>query len=636
MTIPTGQQFTEGMLDNQPVATFSVDGPYQSANDYTATIDWDDGTTTPGKVEQESPGQFEVLADNMHVYKDTGSYNLTVTVYNIDGDSSDGSGSAAVVDPQLVGWGQIYGSDGSGNFPGGVMATFLDPGGSTNVNDFSATVTISDDGNQSKPVPCTMSAGDGTNGTVKGEFYVSIGQCSIYTTTDNVVGVCVYEEGGTAQSYFWSDIRQYQVYGGLASPDGGYVTATEGQPLDSNVLATFTIGSRDELPDRAVVNYAGVFENGTDLYYYDSPVASSESAEVVADANGDGGFQVQGACIYSDAGTYVIPVTIYAGNDLFGTVYATVSVSDAALAITAATGLQAVEQTPFQGITVATFTDANSYASPDDFLARITWQDGQTSTADVTQTGAGQFAISGDYTYEEAGSKTIQVQVFDNAGNQATTDATVDVEAPYTLTVNAAAQLALDDLSGMVQVASFSDTDPAAVSADFTATMSWGSSSLDCTVVPADGGGFDVYAAATTPFPGSNQPINVTVTDNDDGTSKTVSDNELLLDSGSTVLLAGLPTGSDVTIINGTTLNLEGAVVTLNTLTVDGGSIIDGSIAATSSASCSFSLDDATIGANLSGVSLTAGDLVSLSGTDYLSGTVTVNTAATSWTLPGR
>ncbi len=124
VTIPTGQQFTEGMLDNQPVATFSVDGPYQSANDYTATIDWDDGTTTPGKVEQESPGQFEVLADNMHVYKDTGSYNLTVTVYNIDGDSSDGSGSAAVVDPQLVGWGQIYGSDGSGNFPGlGVRLT---------------------------------------------------------------------------------------------------------------------------------------------------------------------------------------------------------------------------------------------------------------------------------------------------------------------------------------------------------------------------------------------------------------------------------------------------------------------------------------------------------------------------------
>ena len=97
----------------------------------------------------------------------------------------------------------------------------------------------------------------------------------------------------------------------------------------------------------------------------------------------------------------------------------------------------------------------------------------------------------------------------------------------------------------------------------------------------------------------------------------------LLLDGGSTVSLAGLPTDSDLTVTNGTTLDAEGNAVNLNSLTVTGGSIIDGSL----NVSGACTLDDATIGADLTAASLTAADLVSLSGTDSI-GTVLVDSTS--------
>ena len=77
-----------------------------------------------------------------------------------------------------------------------------------------------------------------------------------------------------------------------------------------------------------------------------------------------------------------------------------------------------------------------------------------------------------------------------------------------------------------------------------------------------------------------------------------------------------------MSVSDGTTVNLGGSDDTLTSVTVAGAAILNGSIDATT-----FSLDDAMIGANLTGDTLTASDLVSLSGTDSI-GTVTVNFAS--------
>jgi autotransporter-associated beta strand protein len=73
--------------------------------------------------------------------------------------------------------------------------------------------------------------------------------------------------------------------------------------------------------------------------------------------------------------------------------------------------------------------------------------------------------------------------------------------------------------------------------------------------------------------------------------------NSLTLDNGGTVDgLDGVPAGCNITLENGTSLNLEGQSITVGTLTLDGGTITNGTITATS-----YDLENGEIDANLAG-----------------------------------
>ncbi len=76
---------TSGDLLNGVVAAAFTDAyPYQSASDYTATINWGDGTTTAGVV-NGSEGSYSVAGSHTYVWPTT--YTIAVTV-------SDAGGSA--------------------------------------------------------------------------------------------------------------------------------------------------------------------------------------------------------------------------------------------------------------------------------------------------------------------------------------------------------------------------------------------------------------------------------------------------------------------------------------------------------------------------------------------------------------
>ncbi|HXA34263.1 MAG TPA: hypothetical protein VNV87_18575, partial [Acidimicrobiales bacterium] len=60
-----------------PVATFIDSDPSLPASDFTATIAWGDGTTTPGAIAGSS-GNFTVTGT--HTYADEGSFAVGVTV----------------------------------------------------------------------------------------------------------------------------------------------------------------------------------------------------------------------------------------------------------------------------------------------------------------------------------------------------------------------------------------------------------------------------------------------------------------------------------------------------------------------------------------------------------------------------
>ena len=78
-----------------------------------------------------------------------------------------------------------------------------------------------------------------------------------------------------------------------------------------------------------------------------------------------------------------------------------------------------------------------------------------------------------------------------------------------------------------------------------------------------------------------------------------VTDDELALDGGSTDTFAGLPTGSDLTISNGTALDLGRNTMNLGSgsLTLSDGSVSNGTITSDST----FALQNGSISANLAG-----------------------------------
>ena len=84
---------TAGAPFSGVVAHFSDADPNGATADYTATISWGDGSTSPGSVQPAGAG-FDVSGG--HTYASAGSYPLTVAVGDAGGASTNASGSATV------------------------------------------------------------------------------------------------------------------------------------------------------------------------------------------------------------------------------------------------------------------------------------------------------------------------------------------------------------------------------------------------------------------------------------------------------------------------------------------------------------------------------------------------------------
>jgi hypothetical protein len=75
---------------------------------------------------------------------------------------------------------------------------------------------------------------------------------------------------------------------------------------------------------------------------------------------------------------------------------------------------------------VATFTDANSFATTADFTATIDWGDATPSTSGtIAGSGSGPYTVSGSHTYTSFGFFTIKIHIVDNGGS--TADATTTI-----------------------------------------------------------------------------------------------------------------------------------------------------------------------------------------------------------------
>jgi hypothetical protein len=106
LTMTAGQDF-QGV-----VATFLDTNPDGSPNENSASIDWGDGTVTPGSVTQESNGGFSVAGE--HIYGTGGPYTVTVTITATGGSSVTATSAVNVSERQTPLSGQLSAQSDSG------------------------------------------------------------------------------------------------------------------------------------------------------------------------------------------------------------------------------------------------------------------------------------------------------------------------------------------------------------------------------------------------------------------------------------------------------------------------------------------------------------------------------------------
>ncbi|MBV9101263.1 MAG: hypothetical protein JO198_09515 [Candidatus Dormibacteraeota bacterium] len=200
----------------------------------------------------------------------------------------------------------------------------------------------------------------------------------------------------------------------------------------------------------------------------------------------------------------------------------------------AGTGFSVAEGSTYNG-PVATVTDPDPGAMASEYSASINWGDGSTTQGSIAGPTGGPFTVSGSHVYADEGSFTpvVSISDLDDTTNTASaTDSVAVTDAALNATGNPAIlQTSNLALSG-TQVASFTDANPGATSADYTAAINWGDGSSSQGVVSGPTGGPFVVKGSHTYSVLGPQTISVAISDDGGSTANAVSQALLFADLG--------------------------------------------------------------------------------------------------------
>ncbi len=361
------------------VANFRDASPLGTASQFSAAIDWGDGTSSAGSIGTNLDGSFAV--SGTHTYVAAGSDSVTVTILDVAGATATAVSTAEIAGGSLTASGTTITATAAASFTAAI-ATFLEANGSGQAT-FTATVDWGDGISSAG----TISANGNSGFSVRGTH--TYGR----EATKSITVVIHGTDGTNATATSQADVADAPL-----TSAGDSIAATAAIGFTGQV-ATFS----DPDPNGTAADFAATINWGD----------GTSSAGGIAESAG-GGFAVSGMHTYARDGHFNVVVDI---DDVGGAV--TSATSSAAVTPTAsatsteieATGVPVVgyEYSSLDGVPVARFAISDG-STTGSYASTIDWGDGTTDTGSVALTG-GQYTVSGSHTYHDEGRYTIHMSI---------------------------------------------------------------------------------------------------------------------------------------------------------------------------------------------------------------------------------
>jgi hypothetical protein len=503
------------------VATFTDTNSGDHTADLSAGITWGDGNTNSGTISYDA-GTSTYSVTGSHTYAEEGNYAISVNIAATDSSTASTNTAATVADaalqtnsftpPVVSAWTPFSGT----------VLNFSDANPNATTGDYSAVITLGD-GHM-----LTLTSTGGAHGQIvahgDGTFDVNLNYTYNQELRGQTFSVVVTDHGsqasGSTSSFRVAD-------GALTTNSYNLPAATEGALFSGTVL-----NFSDADPNATAADYTAVVTLGDG---HTMTLTSTPSANGQIAAHGDGSFDVSLSYTYAEelSGQIIIRVidnTTLPGESNGTLAFGMFGVTDAALTTNSFTPPVATEGALFSG-TVLNFSDNNPNATAADYTAVVTLGDGHTVTLTSTPSAHGQIVAQQDgtfdvnlvYTYaEELSGQTFSVVVTDHSSQASGSTSSFSV-ADATLTTNSfTPPVAAEGTPFSGTVLNFSDANPAATAADYTAVIALGdgntvtltsTASANGQIVAHGDGTFDVNLSHTYAEELSSRPFSVTVTD---------------------------------------------------------------------------------------------------------------------------
>jgi RHS repeat-associated protein len=472
--------YVAGIASSATVATFQDTDGDGNPSHFNVAIAWGDGTTTNNPT---LSGLMALQVQASHTYARQGYYTITTSI----SDTADGQ-AATVLSNANVGAAALSGSaalnPGTGLSYAGSVANFADGDNDANPADYQAQIRWGDGGTSAGSLSHSL-----LNFTVSGSH--------TYAATGNYTVTALVTDLADGSSTTVSGTLTITPAPGLTLSAASNLISTEGTALTNLAVATLS----DIDGNTSSSAYAGTTIDWGD--------GSSPSTATVS---GSGPFTIAGTHTYAEAGAYTITVNASDTDGASATGLASITINDAALTPTNRT-LTGTTGVPLNGVTVASFTDANTAGPVTDFTALVNWGDSSPVTAGAVSGSGGSFTVAAGHLYGSAATYHPVVTISDVDGQSVTATSTITVTNPSaSLSVNAVSATEGASYSSST-LASFT---PATGSGGdtFVASLGWGDGAVTYGTLTSNGlGGYNISGSHTyADESSSNNPESLTVT----------------------------------------------------------------------------------------------------------------------------